>query len=59
MTLRGSPDRGSGSFALARELARGAMGRDVDGYQREFIGLVDRASGLVQAPLATGPLVMP
>jgi Ca-activated chloride channel homolog len=59
MTLRGSPDRGKGSFELARELARGAMGRDLDGYQREFIGLIDRASGLVSAPVATGPLVMP
>jgi Ca-activated chloride channel homolog len=59
MTLRGSPDRGTASFELARELARGAMGRDLDGYQREFIGLVDRASGVAGAPIATGPLVMP
>jgi Ca-activated chloride channel homolog len=59
MTLRGSPDRGSSSFALARELAQGAIGQDTDGYQREFVGLVDAASALAKAPLATGPLATP
>jgi Ca-activated chloride channel family protein len=56
MTLRGSPDRGNSSYELARELARGALGQDADGYQREFVGLVDAASALTSAPR---PLAMP
>jgi Ca-activated chloride channel family protein len=56
MTLRGSPDRGSSSYALARELARGALGQDRDGYQREFVGLIDSAAALSRAPVASGPL---
>jgi Ca-activated chloride channel family protein len=59
MTLRSSPDRGSSSYALARELARGAIGQDLDGYQREFVGLVEAAETISRAPVASGPLVMP
>ncbi|MEO8183671.1 MAG: VWA domain-containing protein, partial [Deltaproteobacteria bacterium] len=46
MTLRESPARGSASFALARQLAEGALGNDSEGYRREFLGLVDTARGL-------------
>jgi Ca-activated chloride channel family protein len=46
MTLRESPARGSASFALARQLATGAMGSDAEGYRREFLSLVDTATGL-------------
>jgi Ca-activated chloride channel family protein len=46
MTLRESPERGSASFSLARELAHGAVGRDLDGYQRELLGLIDTAARL-------------
>lgn len=46
MTLRESPARGSSSLALARQLAAGAMGRDSEGYRREFLTLLDTASGL-------------
>jgi Ca-activated chloride channel homolog len=59
MTLRASPERGSSSYDLARALARGAMGQDVDGYQREFVGLIDTAAALSREPVARGPLVMP
>jgi Ca-activated chloride channel family protein len=46
MTLRESPARGSASFALARQLATGAMGSDAEGYRREFLSLLDTATGL-------------
>jgi Ca-activated chloride channel family protein len=59
MALRASPERGSSSYDLARALARGAIGEDRDGYQREFVGLIDAAATLSRAPVAHGPLVMP
>jgi Ca-activated chloride channel family protein len=59
MTLRGSPERGSSSYDLARELARGAIGQDRDGYQREFVGLIDAAATVSRTAVAHGPLVMP
>jgi Ca-activated chloride channel family protein len=46
MTLRQSPARGSSSFALARELADGALESDPHGYRREFLSLVETARGL-------------
>jgi Ca-activated chloride channel homolog len=46
MTLRQSPLRGSADFALARQLAEGAMGNDQEGYRREFLSLVDTARSL-------------
>ena len=46
MTLRESPARGNASFALARQLATGALGKDAEGYRRELITLIDTASGL-------------
>jgi len=46
MTLRDSPARGSSSFALARQLAEGALGSDAEGYRREFLSLLDTARGL-------------
>jgi Ca-activated chloride channel homolog len=59
MTLRGSPERGTSSHALARELARGAIGQDLDGYQREFVSLVETAASLAHSPIASRPLLMP
>jgi Ca-activated chloride channel homolog len=58
MTLRASPERGRSSYALARELAQGALGRDPHGYQHEFIGLVDSAAAL-DRPSPSRPLAMP
>jgi Ca-activated chloride channel family protein len=46
MTLRNSPARGGSSFALARQLAEGALGSDVEGYRHEFLGLLDTARSL-------------
>jgi Ca-activated chloride channel family protein len=46
MTLRESPARGNSSFALARQLAEGALGTDSEGYRHEFLSLVDTAKGL-------------
>ncbi len=60
MTLRGSPERGTASHELARELARGAIGQDLDGYQREFLRLVETAASLAsRTPTASGPWLMP
>jgi Ca-activated chloride channel family protein len=56
MALRGSSDRGRASFGLARDLARGALGADTQGYRRELVGLVERAEALqrgVVAPQST------
>ncbi|HWO10406.1 MAG TPA: YfbK domain-containing protein, partial [Polyangiaceae bacterium] len=57
MVLRRSPDRGRADYGMARELARGALGQDPDGYQRELIGLIDSAATLDRA--TPGPLAMP
>jgi Ca-activated chloride channel family protein len=46
MTLQDSKTRGSASFAMARELAAGAIGSDPEGYRREFLSLVDTAKSL-------------
>ncbi|HTV25760.1 MAG TPA: von Willebrand factor type A domain-containing protein [Polyangiaceae bacterium] len=59
MTLRNSSERGSSSYDLARELARGAIGRDLDGYQREFVGMIDTAASISHGSAARGPLAMP
>jgi Ca-activated chloride channel homolog len=57
MTLRRSPDRGTSHYGLARELARGALGHDLDGYQHELLGLIDGAAALDRT--TAGPLAMP
>ena len=57
MVLRRSPERGTSDYRLARELARGALGRDLDGYQHELIGLIDGAAALDHG--TPGPLAMP
>lgn len=56
MVLRRSPDRGASDYGLARELARGALGQDLDGYQRELLTLIDGAAALDRT---SGPLAMP
>jgi Ca-activated chloride channel family protein len=57
MVLRRSPDRGASNYGLARELAQGALGQDLDGYQRELISLIDGAAALDRG--TPGPLAMP
>jgi Ca-activated chloride channel family protein len=58
MALRASPERGRSSYALARELAQGALGQDPHGYQQEFITLVDTAATLERST-SSRPLAMP
>ncbi|WP_406693656.1 VWA domain-containing protein [Singulisphaera sp. Ch08] len=43
MLLRGSPDKGSLTYAGVHELAASAMGQDRLGYRAEFLGLVKKA----------------
>jgi Ca-activated chloride channel family protein len=57
MALRGSADRGSASFGLARDLARGALGADAQGYRRELVGLVERADALQRGVVAPQPVI--
>jgi Ca-activated chloride channel homolog len=44
-------NRGTASFALVDELARGALGADRHGYRRQFLDLVETAAAL--SPAAT------
>ncbi len=50
MILRHSPHRGSADFASVLELARGAVGRDPDGWRAEFLSLVRKAQDLTRGP---------
>lgn len=43
MLLRDSEYAGRASYGMVGSLAEGALGRDKNGYRREFLGLVDRA----------------
>jgi Ca-activated chloride channel family protein len=46
MLLRDSEFSGEASWALARDLARGALGEDADGYRAEFLRMIDVAATL-------------
>jgi Ca-activated chloride channel homolog len=46
MLLNNSPFKQGSSFDNARKLANGAMGKDVEGYRKEFIELIGKASSL-------------
>lgn len=46
MLLRDSQYKGTGSYEMVHSLAAGAMQHDEYGHQREFLGLVERASNL-------------
>ncbi|HSM37192.1 MAG TPA: von Willebrand factor type A domain-containing protein [Longimicrobiales bacterium] len=54
MLLRESEFAGTASWAMARDLARGALGDDPDGYRAEFLRMIDVAASLEadDAPLA-------
>ena len=43
MVLRDSDFKGTGSFAKASKLAKGAKGKDKNGYRKEFIQLIQKA----------------
>ncbi len=46
MLLRGSENKGDLSYASLLELARGATGDDKEGYRREMVRLIEKASAL-------------
>ncbi len=46
MLLRNSKHKGKSSYKQVLSLAKGALGRDVDGYRSEFVSLVEKASAL-------------
>jgi Ca-activated chloride channel family protein len=46
MILRQSPHKGTSNIPMILEICRSALGRDVNGYRAEFLGLVDRAARL-------------
>lgn len=48
MILRQSAYKGLGNYEQVLALARSAMGRDKEGYRKEFVTLVERAMGLTQ-----------
>jgi Ca-activated chloride channel family protein len=43
MLLRNSPYKGMSSFGQAREIAQKALGRDVEGYRRDFLAMISMA----------------
>jgi Ca-activated chloride channel family protein len=44
MLLRDSEHKGKASYDMVIELAKGALGRDEEGYRHEFVRLVEKAS---------------
>lgn len=48
LLLKGSNQAGNLNWAMVRELAKAGKGADAEGYRGEFMGLVDKAEGLVR-----------
>jgi Ca-activated chloride channel family protein len=48
MLLRGSKWKGAASFEEARQLAQKSVGRDAEGYRREFIAMIGDAERVVR-----------
>ncbi len=48
MTLRDSEFKGKANYEMVRNLAKGALGDDPEGYRSEFVSLVSRAKDLVR-----------
>jgi len=46
MMLRESPNRGNLTWQQVAALAEGAVGTDTEGYRKELVGLVGKASKL-------------
>jgi Ca-activated chloride channel family protein len=46
LVLRDSPNKGSASLDLVREIAAGALGTDDGGWRKEFLSLVEKAATL-------------
>ncbi len=49
MLLRGSGHAGDAGWRSVRSMAEGALGRDANGYRREFLRLAERAASLARA----------
>jgi Ca-activated chloride channel family protein len=49
MLLRGSEHKGTATYEAVLELAGEGVGRDEEGYRREFVNLVERAKALAGA----------
>jgi Ca-activated chloride channel family protein len=43
MLLRHSPYKGQSSFGQAREIAQKSLGRDIEGYRRDFLSMISMA----------------
>jgi Ca-activated chloride channel family protein len=48
MLLRDSPHKGRSNVGAVLALAKEGVGQDLSGYRREFVSLVEKASGLAQ-----------
>ena len=48
MLLRNSEYKGDATYYFARSLAKEAVGRDAEGYRKEFIELVDAAAAIIR-----------
>lgn len=48
MLLRDSEHKGQATWALVKELAQGAVGKDAEGRRAEMVGLIERAASLVR-----------
>ncbi len=48
MLLRNSEYKGDASYYFARSLAKNAVGKDTEGYRKEFIELVDAAAAILR-----------
>ena len=43
MLLRDSKNKGDASYGEARQLAQKSLGRDFEGYRRDFLAMIDQA----------------
>ncbi|NUN50344.1 MAG: VWA domain-containing protein, partial [Candidatus Brocadiae bacterium] len=48
MLLRNSPHKGTANWGLVEELGKGGLGRDPEGWRKEFVELVKTARGLAE-----------
>jgi len=53
MLLRDSKNRGDASYSEARQLAQKSLGRDFEGYRRDFLTMIDQAMRIDGMTLAS------
>ena len=49
MLLRNSPHKGTSTFGQAREIAQKSLGRDIEGYRRDFLAMLSMAEHVPNA----------